>query len=99
MSTSKFFAGVIVGAVAGLLLAPQKGEDLRNDIADSAEKWKKKFYRISGQTVAEMEDLRDMLEDEVAGLSDDIRFRLLTILDETESSASKMKSAVTSELS
>jgi len=84
MSTSKFFAGALVGVVAGLLLAPEKGEDLRNDIADSAEKWKKKFYRATGQTSAELSDLKDILADEVNGLSDDVRSRLLTILNETK---------------
>lgn len=97
MSTSKFFAGAIVGVVAGLLLAPEKGEDLRSDIADSAEKWKRKFYRLTGRTNAELNDLRELLEDEVMGLSDDVRYRLLTILDETKTSAMSIKSNITSE--
>jgi gas vesicle protein len=99
MSTSKFFAGALVGLVAGLLLAPEKGEDLRNDIADSADKWKKKLYRAAGKTGAELDDLRDMLEDEVAGLSDDVRHRLLTILDESGKSAKNIKKNITSEFS
>ena len=99
MSTSKFFAGALVGLVAGLLLAPEKGEDLRSDIADTAEKWKRKFYRLAGKTGAELEDLRNLLEDEVEGLSDDVRNRILTILDESENSARNIKSNFSSELS
>lgn len=98
MSTSKFFAGALVGVVAGLLLAPEKGEDLRNELADSAEKWKRKFYRLAGKTGAELSDLKDILEDEVSGLSDDVRHRLLTILNETGDSAMKIKRTVGSEL-
>jgi len=98
MSASKFFAGALVGVVAGLLLAPEKGEDLRSDIADSAEKWKRKFYRLTGKTGAELEDLRDMLEDEIEGLSDDVRSRIITILDESAKSAKNIKRNFSSEL-
>jgi len=98
MSTSKFFAGALVGVVAGLLLAPEKGEDLRNDIADTAEKWKKKFERLTGKAAAELDDLRDMLEDEISGLSDDVRYRIITILDEASDKAMKAKNNLVSEL-
>ena len=98
MSTSKFFAGVLVGGVAGLLLAPEKGEDLRNDITESAEKWKKKFYRLTGKAAAELDDLRDLLGEEVSGLSDDVRYRILTILDEAEDSSMKIKDSISAEL-
>jgi len=98
MSTSKFFAGALVGLVAGLLLAPEKGEDLRNDIADSAEKWKKKLTKLTGQTSAELSDLKAILEDEISGLNEDVRHRLLTILNETEDSAKKVKRNIASEL-
>jgi gas vesicle protein len=99
MSTSKFFAGALLGVVAGLLLAPQKGEELRGEIADSAEKWKKQFDRITGKVGAELNDLREMLEDEVGGLSDDIRYRILTILDETEERTGNVKRSVANEMS
>jgi len=97
MSTAKFFAGALVGIVAGLLLAPQTGEDLRNDIAGSADKLKKKFDRLTGKTGAELEDLRYMLEDEISGLSDDVRHRLLTIIDEGKESARNIKDNITAE--
>ena len=98
MSTSKFFAGALVGVVAGLLLAPERGEDLRNDLAESAENWKRKFYRLSGKTGAELSDLKEILEDEVNGLSDDVRHRLLTILNETGESTAKIKRTIASEM-
>lgn len=98
MSTSKFFAGALVGLVAGLLLAPEKGEDLRNDLADTADKLKKKFDRLRGKAGAELNDLRQILEDEINGLSEDVRYRLLTILDETEAHADHLKRDIASEL-
>jgi gas vesicle protein len=98
MNATKFLGGVIVGLAAGLLLAPQKGEDLRNEIADSAGKWRKKLSRMTGKTKAELEDLRDLLEDEVGGLSDDVRLRILTMLDEGYESAGNIKRNIASEL-
>ena len=38
MSTSRFLAGALAGLVVGLLIAPEKGAELRSDIADTAGK-------------------------------------------------------------
>ncbi len=82
MSKASFITGAFLGLAAGLLLAPQKGEDLRDDLTDKAKKIKKKIDRITGKACAEVDDLRDLLEDEIDGLSNELRYRLLTILDE-----------------
>lgn len=91
MSTSRFFAGALVGLVAGLLLAPEKGEEMRNDVVDTAQKWKKKINRMVGKTGAELSDLRSMLSEEIEGLNEDVRNRILTIIDETSNSAENIK--------
>ena len=98
MKTLNFLTGAAVGLMAGLLLAPEKGEDLRTDIAESAEKWKRKLYKLAGKTGTELSDLKEILEDEVNGLSDDIRLRILTMLKESGDSAKKIKKNVTAEL-
>jgi gas vesicle protein len=98
MSTTKFFAGALVGLVAGLLLAPQKGEDLREELVDTADKWKKKLDKITGKASNELNDLREILEDEVSGLADDARLRILSILREAEDGAMSMKQTIASEL-
>jgi gas vesicle protein len=97
MSTSKFIAGAIVGVVAGLLLAPEKGEDMREDLADTAQKWKRKVNRMMGKANSELDDLKDMLGAEIEGLGDDVRKRILTILEESGKSADNMKRNITSE--
>ncbi len=99
MSTSKFFAGAIIGVVAGLLLAPDKGENLRNDIVDSAGRLKRRLALAAGTTSAELSDLKDLLEQEIEGLNDDVRFRILTMLDEAGRSAGKIGRSISSELS
>ena len=81
MSKTSFITGAFLGLAAGLL-APQKGEDLREDLTDKAKKMKKKLDRLTGKAATEIDDLRDLLEDEIDGLSNDMRYRLLSILDE-----------------
>ena len=98
MSTSNFFAGVIVGLVTGLLIAPEKGEDLRNEIADTAENVKKKFMRITGKAGVELNDLRNILGSEIEGLGEDVRHRILTILDECGEGARNIQRNVAAEL-
>ncbi|MBC7554685.1 MAG: YtxH domain-containing protein [Taibaiella sp.] len=95
---TRFFAGAILGLVAGLLLAPEKGEDLRNEIADTAENIKKKIMRIAGKTSAELDDLRDILGSEIEGMGEDVRHRILTILDESSEGARTIQRTLTTEL-
>ena len=96
MNTSNFLAGALTGLVAGLLLAPQKGEDLREEIAESAQHLGKKISKIARRTGAELDDLRNLLAKEISGLSDDTRHRILTILDEGEDHIVNIKRNLTS---
>ena len=80
--------GVLLGALAGLgiglLVAPKKGEDLRHDISDTADQWKVKWNKMLGKTETKVDDLQKLLKKEVSGLSEDLRRRILTILDEAK---------------
>jgi len=98
MSTSRFVAGALIGLVAGLLLAPEKGEDMREELAETAQKWKKKLERLAGKVGPELEDLKNMLGEQIEGLNDDVRSRILTILNESKDSAKKIKSNFSSEI-
>ncbi|RYE21878.1 MAG: YtxH domain-containing protein [Sphingobacteriales bacterium] len=91
---SKFLTGAFIGVVVGLLIAPEKGEDLRTDIADTAEKWKTKLDRLRGKANANLDDLRGLLESEIDGLSDDLKSRILTILDDANDMAYQAKSVI-----
>lgn len=91
---SKFFTGAIVGVIVGLLIAPEKGEDLREEIADTAGKWKNKLNRLAGRAGNNLDDLRAMLENDVDGLSEDVKHRILTILDDAADMAYKTQSTL-----
>lgn len=79
---SKFMTGLLLGVGIGLLLAPEKGEDTREAIADTAENWKNKWDKLIGKAATKLDDVKALLASEVAGLSDDVRNRILTILEE-----------------
>ena len=85
---AKFMTGLLMGVGIGMLLAPEKGEDTRESIAETATGLRDKFNRLVGKAGAHVDDLKGMLENEVSGLSDDVRSRIRTILDESGDAAS-----------
>ena len=86
---ARFMTGLLIGVGLGILLAPEKGEDTRDSLAETAGNLKDKFNRMVGRAGARVDDLKSMLENEVEGLSDDVRSRIRTILDEEGSSDSR----------
>ncbi len=80
--TSKFLFGAALGVAVGLLLAPEKGEDLRDELAESAEKWKNKLGKLIGKANGNLEDLKSYLEKHIDGLSDDVKRKIVNLLDE-----------------
>ena len=81
---SKFTVGLLLGVAAGLLLAPDKGERTRQNLNDAADKWRDKLNRLAGRNSTSMDDLRVYLGKDIGGLTDDVRSRILMILDEAE---------------
>lgn len=82
---SRFMTGLLMGVGIGLLIAPEKGEDTRESIAETAGNIKDKFNKMVGRASAKLDDLKGLLENEVDGLSDDVRSRIRTILEEVGS--------------
>ncbi len=81
---NKFMAGALVGFAVGILIAPEKGKDLREDLMDEAAKWQKRLGKLIGKANANLDDLKLFLDKNIDGLSDDVKRRILVLLDEAE---------------
>jgi|SRR3954467_2655986 gas vesicle protein len=92
---NKLFLGALAGLAIGLLIAPEKGSDLREDIADNATKLKNRLNKLVGRADAGLDDLRDLLEQNIDGLAEDVRHRILTILDDATEMSYSSKSKLT----
>ncbi|WEK34919.1 MAG: YtxH domain-containing protein [Candidatus Pseudobacter hemicellulosilyticus] len=95
MSTQKVILGTLTGVLAGvaigLLAAPASGAETRQKIADSAGSLKRKFNKLIGVTSDELDELKDVFQEEVAGLKDDVRERVLELIKAAKASGSAIK--------
>ena len=90
MSAQKVLVGALAGLVAGVaigvLTAPAEGKETRQRIADRADSLKRKLRQLRGLTVDELDELKDIFEEETEGLREDVRTRVLDLIK-----AAKMK--------
>lgn len=68
-NAGNIFIGIIAaataGVVIGMLIAPEKGEDLRKNIRNSAGDWSKKLSNLMTEGKEHFEGLKSMFGDEV----------------------------------
>jgi len=95
MSTMKLIYGALAGLAAGvaigILTAPESGEETRKKIRRSADDVNKRFRRIVGSGSESLSELKDIFENESTGLKDDVKERVLKIIDESNSSYKRFK--------
>jgi gas vesicle protein len=65
----------LAGAVAGLLLAPDKGSETRRKIKDTAGDWAGKIKRMAGKAKYEAMDLADEAAEHAEDLAADVRHK------------------------
>ncbi|PWV48946.1 YtxH domain-containing protein [Chitinophaga sp. S165] len=86
MSTAKILCGALVGVAAGLaiglLTAPDSGEETRRKIKKSAHHLQGRVKRILGKGADGLSELKYIIEHEVTGMKDDVKQRILTLIDE-----------------
>ena len=103
MRTTKYLLFAGLGVAAIILLTSDRAREIREDIEDSArknaKKWKQKLGDIGSETFDTLADLKNMLSNEIEGLSDDARERIEHILNETTKTADQIKSNVSKQLS
>lgn len=100
MSAQKILIGTLSGLAAGvaigLLIAPDKGSETRAKIADTASSFKKKLQKLRGTTADELDELKDVFEHEVSGLKDDVRERVLSLINTAKANGKEFKNQVLS---
>ncbi len=82
MRFSKFTAGLVSGFVLGVLLAPQKGKETRQQVKDTAEAWKNRLSNLFGKGETELDELKEILESEATELSQEVKAKLLKLVEE-----------------
>ena len=94
MSTQNLLIGILSGVAAGvaigLLTAPAKGSETRKKIADTAEDIKRKIRAMRGQANSELDELKTIIENETGGMRDDVRERILKLVEASKKSYHKM---------
>ena len=92
MSLQRLFTATLSGIVIGILIAPAKGVDTRKKINDSVENIKDKIKRLRGTTNEELDELHKVFEQEVAGLREDVREKVLHLIEASKKSYNHMRS-------
>jgi len=95
MSTTKLLygalAGVAAGIAVGLLTAPDSGEETKRKIRKATHQLQGRINKILGKGVDGLSELKYIFENEVTGLKDDVRERIMTLINETIEHYSKFK--------
>lgn len=99
MNTTKYVLFGALGVAALLLLTSDKAKELRNDLDDRAKKLTDKLMKAGNNTATTLAELRELLNNEIEGLSDDARQRIENILNGTSKNMSKMKRQVSDQFS
>ena len=92
MSLQRLFTATLSGIVIGILIAPAKGNETRKRLSDSVDNIKDKIRRIRGTTNDELEELHDVFEHEIAGLRDDVREKVLRLIEVSKKGYNHVKS-------
>ena len=87
-------SGIVAGAVVGLMLAPQSGEETRKQIADSTRDLKNKLNKWTAKSMEDLDDLQEVFKSEVAGVSEDIREKVLKLIKKVKHSADTISEEV-----
>lgn len=89
MSAGKFLAGFLVGgalgAVAGVLLAPQSGEETRELLSDAS----KDVVSKTDKTVKDIQDKADTVVSELQQKSDEIMEKIQTLINKQKNESSE----------
>jgi gas vesicle protein len=92
MSLQRLFTATLSGIVIGILIAPAKGSETRRKLSDSVDNIKDKIRRLRGTTNEELDELHRVFETEIAGLREDVREKVLHLIEVSKKSYNNIKS-------
>lgn len=84
-------SGIVAGMAIGLLVAPAEGRETRQKIADTAGTWRRKMRRLTGITADELDELKDIIRRETKGMREEVRDRLLTLIQAAKEKGNHIK--------
>ena len=94
MSVKSLLAATAAGVALGMLMAPEKGTDTQKKIGESLDKLKTKWNDIKSLKNISAEDLRELratFKEHIEGLSDDVRSKILQIIESVRPEKEEMK--------
>lgn len=102
MQTAKYVLFGALGVAAVLLLTSAKARQIREELEDkakdNAEKWKGRLWTMGSNAKNTLADLRDLLDSEIEGLSEDARAKIESVLNKADSSANGLKKNIANKL-
>jgi len=94
MGTKTLLAATAAGIALGMLVAPHKGTETQKKLSESLDKLKDKWNDIKNLKNVSAEDLRELKETfkrNIEGLSDDMREKILQIIESVRPEKAEMK--------
>jgi len=100
MSIQKVLIGTLTGLAAGLaigiLIAPESGTETRRKLTDKADDLKNRVRRFKHTGAQELEELSTIFGQEVHGLQEDVRRRVLDLIQAAKSGVNHLKQELSS---
>jgi gas vesicle protein len=88
MSVKALLSAVAAGIAMGMLMAPEKGTDTRKKLGEGLDKLKDKWEELKAVvkdlSAEDLKELRDIFKKNVDGLSDDVRQKILKIIESSK---------------
>jgi gas vesicle protein len=92
MSLQRLFTATLSGIIIGILIAPAKGTETRKKLSDSVDNIKDKIRRLRGTTNEELDELHQVFETEISGLRNDVREKVLRLIEVSKKSYNNIRS-------
>jgi gas vesicle protein len=96
MSVQNVLLGMLAGVAIGVLIAPAKGSETRHKLSDKADDLRKKLNRMREHSGEDLEELKGVFQHEIIGLKDEIREKILRLIDASRRTYRNMKYHATS---